>query len=128
MYTAEAGGVEKLLKHLRGSLQGSSDVMKKDNSLERLERAIERLHDCNAIHADSVPVQEIVDGRTLWQGIVEVFTLIAHPKAKRCFAWPHREGRLDLGQPFHAVLEIPPIDSPRSAVHVTLISAARKRA
>ena len=102
--------------------------MKKDKYLQRLELAIEGLHDCKAVHADSVPVQETVDGRTLWQGTVEVFTLIGHFKAKRCFAWLHREGRLELGQPFHAVLELPPIDSPQSAVHVAFNPNARKHA
>ena len=95
--------------------------------LERLELAIERLHDCNAIHLDSVSVQEIVHGEILWQRTVEIFKLISHPKAKRCFAWSHREGQTDSGQPFHAVLEIPPVDSPEAAVRSTIASAAREK-
>ena len=101
--------------------------MTNDEYLERLELGIERLHDCKAVHVDSVPVHEIVHGERNWNVTVEVFSLIGHPKAKRCFAWSHHEGQADCGHPFYALLEIPPIDSPQTAVHVTLVSAAKKR-
>ena len=102
--------------------------MTNESYLERLELAIERLHDCKAVHVDSVPVREIVQGRRNLDVTVEVFSLIGHPQAKRCFAWSSREGHADCGQPFYALLEIPPIDSPQTAVHVTLVAAAGKRA
>ena len=102
--------------------------MMNDKYLEKLEVAIERLHDCKAVHVDSVPVHEIVHGQRNWDVTVEIFSLIGHPQAKRCFAWSHREGQADTGQPLYALLEIPPIDSPQTAVHVTLVSVARKRA
>jgi hypothetical protein len=32
------------------------------------------------------------EGKTAWQGTVEVFDLIGHPKAKRAYAWTYRDG------------------------------------
>ena len=100
--------------------------MANDKYLERMELAIERLHDCKAVHVDSVPVHEIVDGQTIWQGMVEVFNLIGHPQAKRCFAWPGREGP-DGGQAkFVAVLEMPPVVSPETAVRDAIANGRGK--
>jgi hypothetical protein len=48
---------------------------------------------------------------------------IGHPKAKRAYAWTYREG--DQNKTI-AVLEIPPVDSPESAVKVAIASKARK--
>ena len=39
----------------------------------------------------TVPVHEIFRGATVWQGEVEVFDLIGHPKAMCAYAWSHRE-------------------------------------
>ena len=48
---------------------------------------------------------------------------IGHPKAKRAYAWTYRKG--DQNKTI-AVLEIPPVDSPESAVKVAIASKARK--
>jgi len=40
-----------------------------------------------------VPVHEVFQGKTLWQGDVEVFDLAGHPKAKRAYGWSHPEGK-----------------------------------
>jgi hypothetical protein len=36
------------------------------------------------------PVHETFQGQTVWAGEVEVFDLVGHPKAKRCYAWAHK--------------------------------------
>jgi hypothetical protein len=47
-----------------------------------------------------------------------------HPKAKRCYAWSF----LENGQPqYTTVLEIPPVDSPESAVKVAIAAKGRRR-
>ncbi len=81
------------------------------------------MHGCESLHVESVPVKEVFEGQTAWQGTVEVFDLIGHPKAKRAYAWTHRVG--DQNKTV-AVLEIPPVDSPESAVKVAIASKDRK--
>jgi hypothetical protein len=54
-------------------------------------------------------------------GTVEGFDLIAHPKAKRAFAWSYREDEQDKTT---VVLEIPPVDSAHGAVMIAIASMA----
>ena len=91
-----------------------------------LQMVIRDLHGCGSKHIESVPVHEVFRGQTVWQGIVEVFDLNGHPKAKRCYAWSHREGRSDEGERFVAVLEIPPVESPETAVRASIVADAKK--
>jgi hypothetical protein len=65
--------------------------------------------------------------KTIWKGIVEVFMLANHPKAKRCFAWSHRDGKNDSDERFVAVLEIPPVTSPETAVKVAIAAEVREK-
>jgi hypothetical protein len=58
--------------------------------VERLKQVIFHLHKSDAKHVEPMPVEEIFGGKTIWKGIVEVFTLTNRPKAKRCFAWSHK--------------------------------------
>ena len=87
---------------------------------------IRDLHDCSSKHVETVPVHEVFRGQTVWQGNVEVFDLTGHPKAKRCYAWSHREGKDDNGERFVAVLEIPPVVSPETAVRASIVSDTKK--
>jgi hypothetical protein len=59
-----------------------------------------------------------------WQGTVAVFDLIRHPKAKRCYAWQYRDG---FEWKSVAVLEIPPVYSPQTAVKVAIASKGRRQ-
>jgi hypothetical protein len=45
--------------------------------IEELRDAIERLHDVRATHRESVPVEETWNGKTIWDGVVEVFDLLS---------------------------------------------------
>lgn len=56
----------------------------------------------------SVPVREVFQGQMIWIGVVEVFALAGHPKAKKAYGWSHAEGKDDAGERFVTVLEIPP--------------------
>lgn len=89
--------------------------------------AVSQLHECGAIYRETVPVHEVFNGQTVWQGEVEVFDLSGHPKAKRAYAWSHREGENDEGERFVAVLEIPPVVSPVTAVRASIIADKKKR-
>lgn len=62
------------------------------------------------------------EGATAWDGDVETFDLVEHPKAMRCHAW----GYLDSGQfKATAVLELPPVDSPSAAVDVAIAAKSK---
>jgi len=95
--------------------------------IERLQMVIHHLHGCDSKHIESVPVHEVFRGQTVWQGIVEVFSITGHAKAKRCYAWSHREGKDDQGERIVAVLEIPPVESPVTAVRVSIVADGKKR-
>ncbi len=74
-----------------------------------------------------MPVQEVFEGRTIWLGNVEVFDLSGHPKAKRAYAWSHKDGKDDLDERFVTVLEFPPVVSPETAVKVAIVAEVRNK-
>lgn len=55
---------------------------------------------------------------------MEVFDLIGHPKAKRAYVWQYEEGKETKTV---AVLEIPPVDSPQTAVKVAIAAKAKEQ-
>jgi hypothetical protein len=81
--------------------------------------AIRATHGCESLYVKSVPVKEVFEGKTTSEGTVAVFDLVGHPKAKRAYAWSSRDG--DQKKTV-AVLEVPPVDSPQSAVKVVIAS------
>ena len=91
--------------------------------IDKLRDAIETTHKCKARHIRSDPVIEFFRGELVWDGIVETFHLEGHPKAECCYAWLFIEN----GEPrYTTVLEIPPVDSPGSAVKVAIASKLGK--
>ena len=90
--------------------------------LEDLQKAILNMHGCEAKHAETVSVHEVFRGETVWQGEVEVFDLIGHAKAERCYAWAHKT---DNGKRYVAVLELPPVNSPETAVRAAIMDEIR---
>ncbi len=90
--------------------------------ITELKDAIRAMHGCESLHVESVPVKEVFEGQTAWEGTVEVFDLVGHPKAKRAYAWSHRDADQNTTV---AVLEIPPVDSPQSAVKVAIASKGK---
>jgi len=95
------------------------------STLKILEKAILDLHGCKSTWVESIPVKEVFKEETVWEGVVQVFDLQDHPKAKRCYAWSHE---LDNSKKrrFFAVLHQPPIDSPQAAVKAAILSEVRK--
>lgn len=101
--------------------------MRKRISDERIElhAAIRAMHGCESRYVRSVPVREVFNDLVAWEGSVEVFDLIDHPKAKRCYAWSFQDGNQARSV---TVLELPPVDSPDTAVKVAIAAKARERA
>ncbi len=70
--------------------------------IENISKAVESAAKCPASHLESVVVVETFRGQTMWEGVVEVFDLAGHAKAKRAYGWHTGKAR------YTAVLEIPP--------------------
>jgi len=100
--------------------------MSKKEYIERLQMTIRHLHNCDCAHVESVPVHEVFRGQTVWNGRVEVFSLTDHPKAKKAYAWSHLDGPNDEGERIVTVLEIPPVESPITAVRASIVSDSKK--
>ena len=90
--------------------------------ITELKDAIRATHGCESLHVESVPVKEIFEGDTAWEGTVEVFDLVGHPKANRAYAWSYRDG--DETKSI-VVLQITPVDSPEAAVRMAIAAQGR---
>jgi hypothetical protein len=95
------------------------------NQIEELKDVIRRLHGVEAEHLASVPVKEVFNRETVWEGIVEVFDLIDHPKATRVYAWTNEPD--DLKKPKHhvTVLHLGPVKSAVEAVRAAIVQEFR---
>jgi len=100
-------------------------VTNKEAYIVTLQKVIRNLHGCDSTHVATVPVHEVYQGQTVWRAEVEVFDLKGHAKAKRCYAWSHLDKPDDSEERFVAVLEIPPVVSPESAVRVSIVADAK---
>lgn len=97
----------------------------KELYIEELRNIIRTLYDVESRHLESVSVKETFQGKTVWDGAVEVFELIGHPKASKAYAWAH-----DTDDPKHprrhvTVLHIHPITSARDAVRAAIVQEFR---
>ena len=54
---------------------------------DQLRDAVQNMHGGIATLAQSVPVRETFEGKTVWEGVVHVFDLAGHPTATRAYAW-----------------------------------------
>ena len=69
-----------------------------------------------------LPVLEQFQGRTVWEGVLELFELRNHPKAKRCYAWSNHDPQ---NEQMAAVLETPPVKNANDAVKVYIVNQAK---
>jgi hypothetical protein len=88
---------------------------------------IEKTRGGTAKFAQSVPVRETLEGKTVWERVVHVFDLAGHPSATRADAWSSPiEG--STKRAFSAVLHTERIDSPLEAMRATIVAEFRGRA
>lgn len=95
--------------------------------LDELRDVIKRLHGSDASHVETVPVKEVFQGRTVWEGEVEVFDLHGHSESSRVYAWTHETEDADNLKRHVTVLHIPPVVSPETAVRAAIIQEYRER-
>jgi hypothetical protein len=92
-----------------------------ETEAEQLKQAVEKMHGGTATLAQSVPVRETFEGKTVWEGVVHVFDLAGHPTVTRAYAWSSPiEG--STKRRFFAVLHQPPVDSPQAAVQAAIVA------
>ena len=81
-----------------------------------LQRIVSEIHGCESVHFVTVRVREVIVDRVVWEGDVEVFEVIGHPRAQRCFAWvPHQASNGEALR-FFAVLETSVVRTPLDAI------------
>jgi hypothetical protein len=91
--------------------------------IQALRDAIVHTHGCASRFVRSEPVKEEFEGKTVWEGSVEVFDLSGHPTARQCYAWGFHD---DAGKwQYVAVLQVPPVDSPQKAVQAYILSRGK---
>jgi hypothetical protein len=90
--------------------------VRREEYLHFLQNFILKKFGCRSIHFQTVPLKEEFHGRIVFQGDIEVFTLIGHPTAIRCFAWCH-----DDDSECVAFLALPPIITARQAMRQHII-------
>ena len=92
--------------------------MSPEDYIRELQLAIRANHGCEARHLGAWFVPQVEGEKRPWDGAVEIFLLLGHPQAMRCYAWGYEEeeGRLQAT----TVLEVPPVDSPEGAVRCAL--------
>ena len=96
--------------------------------IEELRDVIRRLHGTEATYVETVPIKEIWEGETVWEGDVEVFDLHDHPETSRVYAWAHETDDPDRPRRHVTVLHIPPATSPRKAVQASIVSDFKEQA
>jgi len=92
----------------------------KKEYLDWVKLQIENGQCCPAYFLHTETVHEEIEGNTVWLGNVEVFGLIGHSEAKRCFAWGHEYDRSDPNGEVVVALELPPIVSAQTALRAQL--------
>jgi hypothetical protein len=95
--------------------------------IEELRSVIRRLHGVESSHVETVPVKETFQGKTVWDGDVEVFALHGHPKTNRVYAWSHETDDPANPKRHVTVLHIPPVVSPVLAVRAAIVQEFKSR-
>jgi hypothetical protein len=98
------------------------------NNVDELRDIIRKLHGVEARHRNSVHVHEVFQGKTVWQGIAEVFDLKGHPKTDTAYAWSHDTDDPENPRRHVTVLHIDPALSPLKAVRAAIMQEYRNNA
>jgi len=106
----------------RGKTMVSWAMIEVDPS--HLKQAVEGQHGGKAVLVDAMPVKELYEGKTVWEGVVHVFDLEGHPKATRAYAWSSPVDGSDRRR-FYAVLHLGGIRSPLDAVRAAIVAEQR---
>ena len=90
---------------------------------EDIKLAVERAAGFPARYLHSLPVVETFNGKTVWEGMVNVYRVASQP-VSTAYGWAVDNGKGE--SEFVAVLGKPPINGPLDAVRAWIVSLARK--
>jgi len=93
--------------------------------IEELKAVIRHGHHVESEHVESVPVKEVFQGKTVWDGVVEVFDLKNHPTASRIYAWSYETDDPNESTHHVTVLHAHPVKSAEDAVRAFIIQESR---
>ena len=93
--------------------------------IEELREVIRRLHGVEAQHVESVAVKETFQGKTVWEGIVEVFEIRGRPKAPKVYAWSHDTDDPKKPKRHVTALHIGPVTSAAATVRAAIVQEFR---
>ena len=82
--------------------------------IQTLRDAIRAKHGCVSRYSQTVSVKEELNGKTVWDGKVEVFDLAGHPKAAQAYAWGYEDQ--DGRKQYVTMLKVAPVDSAQRAI------------
>jgi hypothetical protein len=91
--------------------------------LEKLKTVAEGAVGREVLHLETLTVRETFQGKMVWEGVVDVFTVKGSRPRVRVYAWAVES---DAGTQYVAVLGQPPADSPLAAVRVWRVSQPKK--
>jgi hypothetical protein len=94
--------------------------------IEELQEVIRKLHGTDSTYVETVPVKEVFNSQTVWEGEVEVFDLPESSEADRIYAWSHDTDQVDQPRRTVTVLHVPPVTSPELAVRASIIQDYRE--
>ncbi len=94
---------------LESTIKRQISVPNKRDYIAQVQTAVQHLHNCGAQWLRTVPVHEVFQGKTAWQGD-KGFELTATPKANYARLRTHGP---DIKHAMLAVLEIPPVKDAR---------------
>ena len=73
---------------------------------------------------ETVRLIERFEGQVVWDGVVHVFR-VRHPQSDTCYAWSSPVTG-SKRRKFYAVLKLPPVDSPATAVRAAILFDYKK--
>jgi hypothetical protein len=86
-----------------------------------LQDVIRQVYGVESKYLESVPVRETFQGRTIWDGIVEVFELKRHPSASKVYVFEQETDDPDNPHRYVTALHQPSIRSAREAVKAAIV-------
>ena len=91
-------------------------------TVEALQQAVEKLHDCRSIFSHTEHVHETFQDQTVWEGTVHIFDLEGHATASVAYAWSD-EAKGSERRHFYAILHDGPVQSATDAVRAFIAEA-----
>ena len=98
--------------------------MTKNERIEMIGKAFAKGFDVEVKYIESVPVVETFQNQMVWDGLVDVFDVVGHGTAKRGYGWIIQNANNEID--YATVLEIAPVNSPKTAVQSWLVSEGKK--